>query len=488
MEDYFSGYRDGIIGIDQTFRSPFGEKKIIYADWTASGRLFKPLEEKLIEQFFPFVANTHTEATKTGKTMTIAYHLAHEIIKKHVNASSTDIIITPDTGMTGAVNKFQRILGLKVPEQMQKFIHLAEEDRPIVFVTHMEHHSNQTSWLVTMADVVHLEPDEEGLVNLDDLENNLKQFANRKTIIGAFTACSNVTGIQTNYHEMAQLMHKYGGYCFVDFAASAPYIDIDMHPEDETKKIDAIFFSPHKFLGGPGSSGVLIFDSKLYHNKIPDNTGGGTVKWTNPWGQHSFIEDIEAREDGGTPGFLQTIRAALAIKLKDEMGVVNMLIREKEIVRIAFEKLRKIPNLHILADNIEHRLAIMSFYVENIHYNLIVKLLNDMFGVQTRGGCSCAGTYGHYLLHVNVDTSNKITSEIENGCLFDKPGWVRASFHPTTTDEEVHYVCDSIKYIVENIADLEKEYIHNPLTNEFNHRSFVDSDEEKIKNWFEIKG
>jgi selenocysteine lyase/cysteine desulfurase len=285
---------------------------------------------------------------------------------------------------------------------------------------------------------------------------------------------------------MAQLMHKYGGYCFVDFAASAPYIDIDMHPEDESKKIDAIFFSPHKFLGGPGSSGVLIFDSKLYHNKIPDNTGGGTVKWTNPWGQHSFIEDIEAREDGGTPGFLQTIRAALAIKLKDEMGVVNILKREREIVKIAFDEMRKIPNLHILADNIEHRLAIMSFYIDNIHYNLIVKLLNDMFGVQTRGGCSCAGTYGHYLLHVNIDTSNKITSEIESGCLLDKPGWVRASFHPTTTDEEVRYVCDSIKYIVENIEDLAKEYIHDPMTNEFNHKSFVDSDEENIKKWFKI--
>ena len=338
MEDYFKKYRDNIIGIDQEFESPFGLKKIIYADWTASGRMYQPIEDRFNQTIFRYVANTHTESTITGKTMTIAYHSAQEIIKKHVNADKNDVIITTGSGMTGAISKFQRILGLKAPENLQSQIHLTEEDRPIVFVTHMEHHSNHTSWLVTLADVVNLNPDENGLVDTVELEKKLIHYKNRKVKIGAFTACSNVTGIQTNYYELARILHLHGGYCFVDFAASAPYINIDMHPKDETKKLDAIFFSPHKFLGGPGSSGVLIFDSALYHNKTPDQPGGGTVNWTNPWGEHSFIEDIETREDGGTPGFLQTIRTALAIKLKDEMSVEKIRIREAEIVDIRAPK------------------------------------------------------------------------------------------------------------------------------------------------------
>ena len=375
---------------------------------------------------------------------------------------------------------------MKAPEYLQSQIHLAEEDRPVVFVTHMEHHSNHTSWLVTLADVVNLSPDDNGLVGLEELERNLIQYKNRKIKIGAFTACSNVTGIQTNYYELARILHKYDGYCFVDFAASAPYIDINMHPENENEKLDAIFFSPHKFLGGPGSSGVLIFDSSLYHNKTPDQPGGGTVNWTNPWGEHSFIEDIETREDGGTPGFLQTIRTALAIKLKVEMNVEKIHKRETEIVDIAFKLFKSIPKLHILADNIETRLPIISFYIDGIHYNLVVKILNDMFGIQTRGGCSCAGTYGHYLLQVDPDTSKKITSNLDEGCLIGKPGWVRASFHPTTTNEEVHYISDSLQYIVENISDIEKLYDYSPETNEFIHKDSNSNELNEVKSWFSL--
>ena len=486
MEEYFNKFRDGIIGIDQIFISPFGEKKIVYADWTASGRLYKPIEDVMLNNFYCFAANTHTETNITGSTMTQAYHEAHKIIKEHVNAGPDDVIITTGTGMTGAVSKLQRILGLKVPEQYLPQINFNEDNRPIVFVTHMEHHSNQTSWLVSIADVKNINPDENGLVNLDDLERNLKRFRNRKLKIGAFTACSNVTGIQTNYYEMAKLMHQYGGYCFVDFAASAPYVDINMHSADETMKLDAITFSPHKFLGGPGSAGVLIFDSHLYHNKIPDQPGGGTVKWTNPWGGFSFFEDIESREDGGTPGFLQTIRAALAIKLKDKMGTENIRKREEEILQIAFREFKKIKRLHLLAEDNRKRLPILSFYIESIHYNLIVRLLNDLFGVQTRGGCSCAGTYGHYLLHVDYFTSSNITSKIEDGCLTDKPGWVRASFHPTSTNEEVRFVCRSVKYIADNITELEKDYDYNILTNEFTHKSFKDEFADELKTWYEL--
>ena len=262
-------------------------------------------------------------------------------------------------------------------------------------------------------------------------------------------------------------MHEHGGLCFIDFAASAPYVEMDMHPKDPLEKLDAIFFSPHKFLGGPGSSGVLIFDSNLYHNKIPDQPGGGTVDWTNPWGRFRFSQDIEIREDGGTPGFLQAIKAALAIRLKEKMGIDKILEREEEIVRIVFIELNKIPGLHILAPQIEDRLGIFSFYVDRIHYNLIVKLLNDRFGVQVRGGCSCAGTYGHFLLHVTPQESRHITDKIDHGDLSEKPGWVRMSIHPTMTNDEVYYITDAIKQIAGNIEKWEKDYTYSSQTNEF---------------------
>ncbi len=266
---------------------------------------------------------------------------------------------------------------------------------------------------------------------------------------------------------MAKIIHQNGGYCFIDFACSAPYVNINMHPEDPLKKLDAIFFSPHKFLGGPGTPGVLIFNSKLYHNKIPDNPGGGTVDWTNPWGQHKFISNIEIREDGGTPPFLQTIKAALCIQLKEDIGTVKMREREDEQLKIIFSQLRKIPGLHILADNIEKRLGAISFYVDNIHYNLIVKILNDRFGIQVRGGCSCAGTYGHYLLHVDPNKSKSITDKIDHGDYSEKPGWIRMSVHPTMTNDEIYFICDSIKQIVQNISNWQKDYKYSSSNNEY---------------------
>ncbi len=486
MEDYFEKFRKNIIGYNQTFKSPYGEKRIVYADWIASGRLYAPIEKKIAGTFGPMVGNTHSESSVTGTSMTFAYQQAHQIIKDHCNAGKDDVIITAGSGMTGMVVKFQRILGLKVPEQLRDFLQLPDELRPVVFVTHMEHHSNHTSWLETIADVVVIAPDEEGLVDLDNLEELLNKHKNRKLKIGAFTACSNVTGIETPYHTMAKLMHQHGGFCFVDFACSAPYVDINMHPEDPEEKLDAIFFSPHKFLGGPGSSGVLIFDSKLYHNRVPDQPGGGTVDWTNPWGQHKFVSNIEQREDGGTPAFLQAIKAALSIQLKEEMGVEQMRKREEELVKIAFEEMSKINGLHILADNVQERLGAISFYVDNIHYNLIVKLLNDRYGVQVRGGCSCAGTYGHYLLHVDRAQSKKITEKINHGDLSEKPGWVRMSIHPTMTNDEIYFAINAINEIVENINEWEKDYKYDPHKNEFYHISGTGLTQDEVRDWFSL--
>ncbi|TFH20393.1 MAG: aminotransferase class V-fold PLP-dependent enzyme, partial [Bacteroidia bacterium] len=426
LEKYFEPFRENIIGKDATFESPYGTKKILYGDWIASGRLYEPIEQKLQTQFGPYVANTHSESTLTGTLMTKAYQRSHRLIKEHVNAGPNDVILTAGYGMTAVINKLMRILSLK-GHGRNEVDHVKSVDRPVVFLTHMEHHSNHTSWFETRADVVMIEPDKELRVDLNDLKAKLEQYKDRKYKIGSFTACSNVTGVKTPYYQMAKLMHEYGGLVFIDFAANAPYMDINMHPEDPMEKLDAIFFSPHKFLGGPGASGVLIFDKAMYTAEVPDNPGGGTVDWTNPWGRYKYVDDIEVREDGGTPGFLQSIKAALAMELKTKMGVENIMKREKELLDIALPGLRSIKGIEILANNVDDRLGVISFYHPDIHFNLFVKLLNDRFGVQTRGGCACAGTYGHFLLEVSYDQSEEITEKISHGDLSEKPGWVRWS-------------------------------------------------------------
>ncbi len=485
LEKYFQAFRNQIIGIGQTFVSPYGEKEIIYTDWTASARLYRPIEEKIINDFGPFVANTHTETSFTGSVMTQAYHKAREIIKKHVNAYDSDVLIMEGSGMTGVINKFQRILGLKIPELLKDYTQIPEELRPVVFISHMEHHSNQTSWLETIADTIVIPYDSTGLIDYEAIQPLFDQYANRKLKIISVTSGSNVTGIQTDYHRIAKIAHKNNGLCFVDFACTAPYVDINMHPDD-TSYLDAIFFSPHKFLGGPGTQGVLLFNKKLYKNFVPDNPGGGTVTYTNPWGEHDYVKDIEVREDGGTPGFLQTIRSALAIQLKEKMGVNNISRREHEINEYIFEKLETIPNIHLLAKQHKNRLGIFSFFIDDIHFNLVVKLLNDRFGIQTRGGCSCAGTYGHFLLHIDNKTSREIEEQIKEGKLLERPGWVRMSIHPTLTNKEVEFVCDSIKAVAENHKIWGKDYSYVSEINDFVHFSKPNNEIKLVTKWFQM--
>ena len=486
LENYFKQFRKHIIGIDQEFESPYGTKKIIYTDWTASGRLYRPIEEKLSNEFGPYVANTHTETTVSGTAMTMAYQKAKNIIKTHVNSNKDDALIVAGNGMTSVVNKFQRILGLKIPENLKDYITIPEEKRPVVFVTHMEHHSNHTSWLETMAHVEVIPAGKDGLFSLENLEKLLLKYKECTLKIASVIGGSNVTGIQTPYHEIAKLMHHHGGVCFVDFACSAPYVDIDMHPEDEEQALDAIFFSPHKFLGGPGTSGVLVFNKKLYNNMIPDCPGGGTVSWTNPWGEHKYIDSIEDREDGGTPGFLQTIKTALAVKLKEQMTVEKMLAREHELTTKIFNAFDAQSNINILASKHRDRLGVISFYIDDLHYNLGVKILNDRFGIQTRGGCSCAGTYGHFLLHVDYETSHALTNEISIGDLVRKPGWIRLSIHPTTTCDEIDFVCESVVALAQNHKEWANDYDYNRDNNEFIYKHSNIQGRADIDAWFTI--
>lgn len=497
-ENYFDQFRKNIIGIDTFIDTPYGNKKLIYADWIASGRLYKPIEKRISDEIGPMVGNTHSESSATGKAMTDAYHLAQKAVKHHVNADNNDILIFTGTGMTSAIAKLQRILGLKVPEQSINYCvfshgeysncrEIPNENRPVVFLSHAEHHSNHTSWFETLADVVVLEPTADLKVNPDVLRREIVKYKNRPLLIGSFTSCSNVTGYMPPYYELARIMHENNGYCFIDFAASAPYVDIDMHPADKQEQLDAVFFSPHKFLGGPGSAGVLVFNRELYKNYTPDTPGGGTVKWTNRWGGYSYVTDIEVKEDGGTPGFLQGIKAALAVKLKEKMGTEMIRRREQELIDIAFRELSSVGGLHILADNIRDRLGVFSFYIDHTHHNLVTRLLNDRYGIQMRGGCSCAGTYGHFLLNVDFRLSKEITDMIEAGDLSMKPGWIRLSLHPTMTDSELLLIIDAIKQTAKNAKEWGKDYWYDRHTNEFYHNSEKGDDRSVLSKWFEIE-
>jgi selenocysteine lyase/cysteine desulfurase len=465
-------HSDKIIGHDTTIATPYGKFPLVYADWAASGRLYEPIEKKMQTFFGPFVANTHTESNATGTAMTQAYHEAKHILKHHVGASKDDALIFAGSGMTGAVTLLQRILGWKVPESFQSELKLNEEDTPIVFVSELEHHSNHTTWIETIADVVVVPQTKTETVDTQKLRDLLVDYKNRRFKVAAMSAGSNVTGARTDVHEIASIMHDAGGLCFVDYTCAAPYDSINMHPANRAS-LDAIYFSPHKFLGGPGAPGVLVLNKGLYKNAAPDRPGGGTVLWTNPWGGRQYYDDIETREDGGTPPFLGAIRAALTVKLKEKMGMKNIADREEAIVNQVFSELGSAEKVRILDPNRKNRLAVFAFTIEGLHYNLVTRLLNDRFGIQVRGGCACAGTYGHVLFGIDQKQSQAITAHINDGDFSTKPGFVRVSFNPTMSDETITYVTAAIKEIALRGDEWAKSYEYDSATNEFRNTEHV---------------
>jgi len=420
----------------------------IYADWTASGRLYRPIEQRITELAGSLMANTHTEDSYTGREMTRWLHEANHIIKTHVNADPTDVLLSVGTGMTGALAKLIRMLGWWCHETHVAAVAKQMTDKPLVYITHREHHSNQTMWLESLVEVRIIPALAGDQIDLEWLEADLKKEAGRKHKVASVTAASNVTGIFTPYREIARLMHAQNGWCFVDFAASAPYVEIDMHPNDE-EYLDAIYFSPHKFLGGPGTNGVLIFNQALYHNQVPELPGGGTVVWTNPWGEHRFVTDIEQRESGGTPGILQTIKTAMVVQLKEEMGMARMAEREQALNAYLFERLAGMPNIDVLSDQHHNRLSIFSIIFKNLDYRKAVNILSDAYKIESRGGCACAGTYGHHLLNIDHCMSNSITEKIDETHQDEKPGWVRVSLHPSMSFEQVEKIAQAIEKVSE---------------------------------------
>lgn len=440
----------------------------IYADWTASGRLYRPVEARLTEEFGPWMANTHTEDSLSGQYMTRALQEAEAGLRQHVNASDADVLLFVGNGMTAALAKLIRMLGLWVHEQHRATVLAQRSARPLVYITHMEHHSNHTPWLETLAEVRVIPPTDNGEVDLSWLADDLEQQADRPLLLASVTAASNVTGVAAPYRAIARLLHRHQGHCLVDFACAAPYVDIDMHPADD-EPLDAVFFSPHKFLGGPGSSGVLVFNRSLYHNRVPDQPGGGTVLWTNPWGEHRYFDDIAERESGGTPGILQAIKAALAAQLKDEMGVAAMATREQMLNQAFFARLDDCSGVQVLANHQRQRLSVFSLLFEHVHYSTAVQRLSRDWGIEARGGCACAGTYGHYLLDIDRAASQRITCQLDQGDLAAKPGWVRLSLHPMMTLAEVDHVAEAVQAVAMQTSAVSRDLpaagsVWRPLT------------------------
>ncbi|MFO7890918.1 MAG: aminotransferase class V-fold PLP-dependent enzyme [bacterium] len=472
LEFTFNFLRDQTVGIDSIIDTPFGKRLMVYCDYNASGRCLKFIE-KYIMRLQKFYANTHTEDDITGRSMTQLLNQAEEKIKKAVNAGPHGRIICVGSGSTSAIYKAQQILGVALPAATRSFLwyHLEEhfQDKteirnflenykPVVFVGPYEHHSNELTWRESLAEVVIIKLNHQGFIDIDDLETKLQKDENKNRLrIGSFSAASNVTGVKTPIYEITCLLHKYNAIACFDYAASAPYVDIDMNPEPIHKgddpSIDAIFISPHKFLGGPGSNGILIFNKRIYHNDLaPSVGGGGTVTYVTAEG-HEYFHGIEERERAGTPGVLQTFKASLVFSVKERVTVSRIEKREQELILKAFQSWKQNPDIELLGNtDPDKRISIASFNIHDpwgtiLHAKFITALLNDLFGIQSRAGCSCAGPYGHYLLNIDTNTAHRYWDWVNKGCGGMKPGWCRVGFHYTMDDSEAQYIIDAVNFI-----------------------------------------
>ncbi|MCP5093031.1 MAG: aminotransferase class V-fold PLP-dependent enzyme [Gammaproteobacteria bacterium] len=466
--------RQQIVGVDSTFETPFGERLMVYCDYTASGRCLRFVESYL-QSLQRVYANTHTEDDITGRSMSQLLHEAEDAIKKSVNAGPNGRIIACGTGATGAIDKLQQIIGVTLAPATRKnldealkrvpadiggdsFATLLRDIQPVVFIGPYEHHSNEISWRQSLATTIEVRLDAAGNIDLVHLEELLKdpRYENRQRI-GSFSAASNVTGIRSDVHKIASLLHKYDAIACFDFAACAPYVEIDMNPdpqgEDDDPSIDAVFVSPHKFLGGPGSSGVLVFNERIYHRELPPSmSAGGTVDYVGLKDQ-DFISRIEEREKAGTPGVLQTLKAGLVFQIKDNVGVDVINAREHELTERAMKSWAANDNIEVLGNpDPSSRVGIISFNIKDgtgkyLHHKFITVLLNDLFGIQSRAGCSCAGPYGHRLLDIDEETSDRYRFAVQKGHCGLKPGWCRVGLHWVMDDAEANYVIDAVHFL-----------------------------------------
>lgn len=461
--------REGVIGDDQMMLGPFGARRVTYADYTASGRALGFLEDFIRYEVLPRYANTHTESSGTGLQTTRLREDARSIIRDAVGGDEDTVVIFAGSGCTGAIDKLIGVLGLRIPCALEDRYSLSDaipaEERPVVFIGPYEHHSNELPWRESIADVVPIHADGDGHIDLAHLERELVRYARRPLRIGTFSAASNVTGILSATSEISALLHRHGALSFWDFAAAGPYVDIDMYDgvdQDPLAYKDAVFLSPHKFIGGPSTPGVLVVRRELLTNRVPDVPGGGTVAFVN-FDDHRYLADPAQREEGGTPAIVESIRAGLVFQLKRAVGIDVIRAHEEHYLRRALDRWKDEPAIEILGNLDAERLSIVSFVVRApsgryLHHNFVVALLNDLFGIQARGGCSCAGPYGHTLLDIDVERSHEFEREITHGCEGIKPGWVRVNFNYFISERVFDYVVEAVRLVARDGWRLLEDY------------------------------
>ena len=476
--DLIETIRRSVIGARELAPGPFGPRPVVYADYTASGRAVDFIEDYIRETVLPLYANTHTESSGTGLQTTRFREEARSIIRDAVGGSDDHAVVFTGSGCTAAIAKMVGILGIAIPSVLEDRYHLSgaipAHERPVVFIGPYEHHSNELPWRESIADVVVIGEDADGHVDLDDLAARLDEYADRPLAIGSFSAAANVAGILTDTAAVATLLHERGALSFWDYAAAAPYVRIDMgDPDDGPGYLDAVFMSPHKLVGGPGTPGVLVARRELFANRVPVVPGGGTVSYVNP-SDHEYLVDPEHREEGGTPDIVGSIRAGLAFQLKEAVGPDRIMAIEDAMAHRAIEAWCDHPAIEVLGNHDVDRLSIVSFVVRDgdryLHHNFVVALLNDLFGIQARGGCSCAGPYGHRLLGIDLDASAAFRREIGRGSEGIKPGWVRVNFTYFLDDETVDYLVDAVRLVADLGHRLLPEYDFDPMSGLWTHR------------------